>query len=171
MGIKRFCEAAEEAGVDGALVTDLPVEEAHEYLQEMRSRRLATVFLAAPTSTDQRLRALVKASTGFVYAVSRTGVTGQRQEVSDDARKLVSRIRKFTKLPVAVGFGISAPEQFASVGEYADAAVVGSAIVQLIERSPGSEAESVAQFIKQLSAVSYQPSAKTSRTLRVAGAD
>jgi tryptophan synthase alpha chain len=148
MRIKGFCEAAEEAGVDGALVVDLPVEEAQEYLQEMRSRRLATVFLAAPTSTDQRLRALAKVSTGFVYAVSRTGVTGQREQVSGDARKLVSRIRKFTKLPVAVGFGISSAQQFAAVGEFAEGAVIGSAIVQTIEKNPGREPQAVAEFVR-----------------------
>lgn len=150
MGMKRFGEVAEEAGVDGALVTDLPVEEAQEYLQEMRVRRLATVFLAAPTSTDQRLRALAKASTGFVYAVSRTGVTGQREQVSNDARKLVSRIRKFTKLPVAVGFGISSAAQFAAVGEFAEGAVIGSAIVQTIEKNPGREPQAVAEFVKAI---------------------
>ena len=171
MGLQEFASKAADAGVDGGLITDLPVEEADEYLRHMRKRNLATVFLAAPTSTDERLKRIGDASTGFVYAVSRTGVTGARKELPEDARKLVQRLRKFTKLPVAVGFGISAPEQFAAVGEYADAAVVGSAIVQLIERSPGSEAASVAQFIKQLSAVSAQPPAKTSRTLRVAGAD
>jgi tryptophan synthase alpha chain len=148
MRIKGFCAAAEEAGVDGALVVDLPVEEAQEYLQEMRSRRLATVFLAAPTSTDQRLRALAKVSTGFVYAVSRTGVTGQREQVSGDARKLVSRIRKFTKLPVAVGFGISSAQQFAAVGEFAEGAVIGSAIVQTIEKNPGREPQAVAEFVR-----------------------
>ena len=171
MGLEQFAARAADAGVDGALITDLPVEEADEYLGHMRKRNLATVFLAAPTSTDDRLRRIADASSGFVYAVSRTGVTGARKELPEDAQKLVQRLRKFTKLPIAVGFGISAPEQSASVGKYADAAVVGSAIVQLIERSPGSEAASVAQFIKQLSAVSYQPSAKTSHTLRVAGAD
>jgi len=171
MGLEKFAARAADAGVDGALITDLPVEEAGEYLRHMRKRDLATVFLAAPTSTDERLKRIVEASTGFVYAVSRTGVTGTRKELPEDAQKLVQRLRKFSKLPIAVGFGISAPEQFASVGKYADAAVVGSAIVQLIERSPGSEAASVAQFIKQLSAVSYQPSAKNIHTLRVAGAD
>jgi tryptophan synthase alpha chain len=171
MGLERFAMRTADAGLDGALITDLPVEEAGEYLRHMRKRNLATVFLVAPTSTDERLKRIAEASTGFVYAVSRTGVTGARKELPEDAQKLVQRLRKFTKLPIAVGFGISAPEQFASVGKYADAAVVGSAIVQLIERSPGNEAASVAQFIKQLSGVSYQQSAKTSHTLRVAGAD
>jgi len=160
MGLANFAQAAQEAGLDGALITDLPVEEAGGYLQEMRQRNLATVFLAAPTSTGERLRQIAQASTGFVYAVSRAGVTGARQQLSAEARKLVSRIRKYTKLPVAVGFGISTPEQFAAVGEFADAAVVGSAIVEIIERNPGREAQSVAEFVKQLSAVSSPPSAR-----------
>ncbi len=159
MGLRNFATAAAYAGMDGALMTDLPVEEAGEYLGEMRQRNLATVFLAAPTSTDARLKGIAKASSGFCYAVSRTGITGTREQVSDDARALVRRIRKFTKLPIAVGFGISTAEQFAAVGEFADAAVVGSAIVQTIERNPGKEAASVAQFINQLSAVSRQSSA------------
>jgi tryptophan synthase alpha chain len=159
MGLKKFCDGAEAAGVDGALVTDLPVEEGVDYLQEMRSRRLSTIFLVAPTSTDQRLRSLAKVSSGFVYAVSRTGVTGSRRQLSQDARHLVGRVRKFTKLPVAVGFGISTPEQFAAVGEYAEGAVVGSAIVETIEQNPGKEPESVAQFIKQLFGAGRQSSA------------
>jgi len=134
--------------VDGALITDLPVEEAPEYLGQMRKRNLATIFLAAPTSTDERLKRIAEASSGFVYAVSRTGVTGARKELPEDAQKLVRRLRTFTDLPIAVGFGISAAEQFAAVGEYADAAVVGSAIVQVIERSPGTEAKAVAEFIE-----------------------
>ena len=155
MGLAQFSAVAEEASIDGALIIDLPVEEAGDYLREMRSRRLATVFLAAPTSTDQRLRQICKASRGFVYAVSRTGVTGTRQQLPADAGDLVRRLRKLTPLPIAVGFGISSAEQFAAVGEFADAAVVGSAIVENIERNPGKEAESVAQFIKQLIAVSH----------------
>jgi len=126
----------------------------------MRKRNLATVFLAAPTSPDERLKRIAEASTGFVYAVSRTGVTGTRKELPEDAQKLVRRLRKFTKLPIAVGFGISAPEQFAAVGRFAEAAVVGSAIVQTIESNPGTEAQAVAEFIKQLSAASLQPSVK-----------
>jgi tryptophan synthase alpha chain len=159
MGLEKFAARAADAGVDGALITDLPVEEAAEYLGHMRKRSLATIFLAAPTSTDGRLKSIAESSSGFVYAVSRTGVTGARKELPEDAQKLVRRLRKFTKLPIAVGFGISAAEQFAAVGKYADAAVVGSAIVQLIERSPGKEAQAVAEFIRQLLAVSFQPSA------------
>jgi len=150
MGLGRFAAATQEAGIDGALVTDLPLEEAGDYLHEMRSRELATVFLAAPTSTDVRLKAIAKASSGFIYAVSRTGVTGTRQQLADDAHKLVQRLRKYSKLPIAVGFGISTPQQFAEVGKFADAAVVGSAIVEIIERNPGKEAQAVAEFVETL---------------------
>ena len=156
MGLGRFCKVARHAGVDGALLTDLPVEEAGDYLHEMRRNDLATVFLAAPTSTEERLKRIAEASSGFVYAVSRTGVTGARQQLPEDAGKLVRRLRKYTQLPIAVGFGISTSEQFAAVGEFADAAVIGSAIVETIERNPGKEAVSVAEFIRQLSAISPQ---------------
>jgi tryptophan synthase alpha chain len=162
MGLGKFCKVARHAGLDGALVTDLPVEEADGYLHVMRQYDLATVFLAAPTSPEARLKEIARSSTGFVYAVSRTGVTGARQQLPEDAQKLVRRVRKHTKLPIAVGFGISTAEQFAAVGKFADAAVVGSAIVETIERNPGREAVAVAQFITQLLAVSRQPSAKTS---------
>ncbi len=150
MGLARFAAAAEDAGVDGALLTDLPVEEAGDYFHHMRQRNLATIFLAAPTSTDERLKRIAKASSGFIYAVSRTGVTGARKQLTDDARSLVRRLRKFTELPVAVGFGISTAEQVSDVSSFADGVVVGSAIVDVIERNPGKEAESVAQFVDQL---------------------
>ena len=160
MGIEKFAAAAQGAGVDGALITDLPVEEAGEYLRGMRKRNLVTVFLVAPTSTEERIKSIAKACSGFVYAVSRTGVTGARQQLADDAEKLARRLRRHTKLPIAVGFGISTAEQFAAVGKFADAAVVGSAIVETIERNPGKEAESVAKFVNQLLAVSHLPSDK-----------
>ena len=167
MGMEKFAAKAAEAGVDGALITDLPIEEADEYLRHMRKQNLATVFLAAPTSTDARLKRIAELSTGFVYAVSRTGITGARKELPEDAETLVQRLRKFTKLPIAVGFGISVAEQFAAVGKFAEAAVVGSAIVQTIESNPGTEAEAVAKFIEQLSAISRQPSVKSlSKTRR-----
>ena len=150
MGMEKFCKVARAAGVDGVLVTDLPVEEAGEYLGAMRRNDLAPIFLAAPTSPDDRLKRIALASRGFVYAVSRTGVTGVRQQVATDAQKLVRRLRKFTKLPVAVGFGVSTVEQFAQVGAFADAVVVGSAIVQTVEANPGHEATAVAEFVKQL---------------------
>jgi tryptophan synthase alpha chain len=150
MGVANFSAVAEDAGLDGALLTDLPVEESHNYRSEMQKRRLAMVFLAAPTSTDERLKQIARASSGFVYAVSRTGVTGTRQQMPEDAPKLVGRLRKYTDLPVAVGFGISTSAQFHAVGKFAEAAVVGSAIVATIEHNPGKEAESVAQFVRSL---------------------
>jgi len=158
MGLGKFCKVARHAGIDGALITDLPVEESDGYLRVMRQHDLATVFLAAPTSPDHRLKLIARASTGFVYAVSRTGVTGARQQLPEDARSLVRRLRKHTKLPIAVGFGISTAEQFEAVGKFADAAVVGSAIVATIERNPGREPGAVAQFIEQLTAIRRQPS-------------
>jgi len=153
MGLAKFCQVARLAGIDGTLITDLPVEESAEYLREARKNDLATIFLAAPTSTDQRLKLIAQVSTGFIYAISRTGVTGARQQMTGDAQSLVKRIRRFTKLPVAVGFGISTPAQFAAVGKFADGAVVGSAIVQLIEQNPGREAATVAEFVGQLLAL------------------
>jgi tryptophan synthase alpha chain len=160
MGLAKFCHVARLAGIDGALITDLPLEEADEYLCEARRNDLATIFLAAPTSTDARLMQIANVSTGFIYAISRTGVTGERQKMSSDAPNLVKRIRRFSKLPVAVGFGISTPQQFAAVGKFAEAAVVGSAIVRVIEQNPAREAQSVAEFTRQLTAVSSQPSAR-----------
>jgi tryptophan synthase alpha chain len=150
LGLEAFAAGVRDSGMDGALITDLPVEEAGPYLQAMRQRNLATVFLAAPTSSERRLKSIVEASSGFVYAVSRTGVTGARPQLTNDAEKLVRRLRRHSPLPVAVGFGISTAEQFAAVGKFAEAAVVGSAIVEIIERNPGKEPESVAQFIEQL---------------------
>lgn len=149
-GLHKFCAAAVEAGVDGALVTDLPVEEADDYLRAMKKHKLAPVFLAAPTSTDARLRAIAKHSRGFVYAISRTGITGARQKLAADARALVERLRMHTRLPIAVGFGVSTPEQFAEVGSFADAAVVGSAIVERIEQNPGREAEAIAEYLSSV---------------------
>ncbi len=154
MGMEKFCMVARHAGVDGVLVTDLPVEEAGAYLRSMKSNDLAPVFLAAPTSPDERLKRIAEASRGFVYAVSRTGVTGARQKLASDAQKLVRRLRRVTKLPVAVGFGISTAEQFAEVGKFADAVVVGSAIVETIERNRGREAAAVGEFVGKLTAVS-----------------
>jgi tryptophan synthase alpha chain len=160
MGLPKFCQVARLAGIDGTLITDLPVEESAEYLREARKNDLATIFLAAPTSTDQRLKLIAQVSTGFIYAISRTGVTGSRPQMTGDARALVKRVRRITRLPVAVGFGISTPAQFAAVGKFAEGAVVGSAIVQLIEQNPGREAGTVAEFVRQLLAVSHQPSGK-----------
>jgi len=146
-GLERFCSEAAKAGVDGALITDLTVEEADEYRRQMDKHNLDPIFLAAPTSPDKRLKAVAEACRGFVYAVSRTGITGTQKQLASDARDLVKRIRKYTRLPIAVGFGISNAEQFAQVGEFADAAAVGSAIVQAIEQNRGREAQAVAELI------------------------
>ena len=150
-GLERFCSTAKEAGVDGVLITDMIVEEADEYLDYLHRHQLAPIFLAAPTSPDNRLQRIAQVSQGFVYAISRTGITGTQQTLASDAEQLVKRLRRFTDLPVAVGFGISNAEHFAAVGEFADAAVVGSAIVSLIEQSTREEApSSIARFIKGL---------------------
>lgn len=150
-GLARFAEDAAAAGADGVLVTDIIVEEADEYLAEMKRVGLAPIFLAAPTSPDDRLEAIASHSQGFVYAISRTGITGKQQSLTSDAAALVTRIRRWTALPVAVGFGISNAEHVAQVAEFADAAVIGSAIVELIERStPEASPGAVARFIKGL---------------------
>jgi tryptophan synthase alpha chain len=151
MGMKTFCARAAEAGADGVLLTDMIVEEAGEYLEAMREHKLAPIFLAAPTSPDARLKAIVGASQGFVYAISRMGITGTQQKVASDAPELVARLRKFTKLPIAVGFGISNAEHVKAVGEFADAAVIGSALVSLIEQTPPQDAAvAVGRFIAGL---------------------
>ena len=151
MGMKKFCAAAKDAGADGVLLTDMIVEEAGEYLQEMAANDLSPVFLAAPTSPDARLKAISEASKGFVYAISRVGITGTQDAVASDAPQLVARLRNFTKLPIAVGFGISNAAHVKAVGEFADAAIIGSALVALIEKTdPADAAKAVGSFIAQL---------------------
>jgi tryptophan synthase alpha chain len=150
-GLKQFVDDAAAAGADGVLVIDLIVDEASEYLAEMERVGLAPIFLAAPTSPDERLEAIATHSKGFVYAISRVGITGKQQSMTADATDLVARIRRWTGLPVAVGFGISNAEHVAQVAEFADAAVIGSAIVELVERStPEAAPGAVARFIKGL---------------------
>ena len=150
-GLRRFVDDTSAAGADGALIIDMIVEEAGEYLREMEHAHLAPVFLAAPTSPDERLQAIATHSKGFIYAISRVGITGTQQSVAADAAALVARIRRWTPLPVAVGFGISNADHFARVAEFADAAVIGSAIVELIEKaSPGTAPDAVARFIRGL---------------------
>ncbi|MGA7245916.1 MAG: tryptophan synthase subunit alpha [Terracidiphilus sp.] len=150
-GLSRFVDDAAGAGADGVLVTDMIVEEADEYLSEMNRAGLSPIFLAAPTSPDDRIEAIATHSKGFVYAISRVGITGKQQSMTADAAALVARIRRWSGLPVAVGFGISNAEHVAQVGEFADAAVIGSAIVELVERStPEAAPEAVARFIKGL---------------------
>ncbi|MDW8353498.1 MAG: tryptophan synthase subunit alpha [Bryobacterales bacterium] len=134
-GLEALARDAAAAGLDGCLLTDLSVEEAHAYVGAMRRHNLDTVFLAAPTSTPRRLALVAKYSTGFVYLVSRTGVTGERDSLSEAVAPLVRAMRAVTDLPLAVGFGISRPEHVAQVGAVAEAVVVGSAFVHLIERN------------------------------------
>jgi len=150
-GLSRFASEAASAGVDGVLATDMIVEEADEYLAELGRVGLAPIFLAAPTSPDERLEAIATHSKGFVYAISRTGITGKQQSLTSDAAALVERIRRWSRLPVAVGFGISNADHVAQVGQFADAVVVGSAIVELVEGSTPEDAPgAVARFIKGL---------------------
>lgn len=151
-GMKRVAAAAKEAGLDGVLVTDMTPEESGEFESELRANGLDMIFLVAPTSTDDRLRLVADHASGFVYAVSRAGVTGTRESVSVEAEKLVNRMRRFTPLPIAVGFGISNVEQVRDVQRYADAVVVGSAIVAEMERlgSAADVAEKIGNFARAL---------------------
>lgn len=135
MGIEQFAAAAANAGADGVLLTDLTPEEAGTVRPVLRARGLDTIFLAAPTSTPERLKLLAESSTGFLYLISRTGVTGAREQLPADLPDLVRRVRKITALPLAVGFGISQPGHVSVLGGLADAAVVGSALVSEIERA------------------------------------
>lgn len=137
LGLEALGEQLRDAGVDGVLVTDLVPEEADKFISRVRPAGIDTIFLVAPTSTDGRIKLVAEASRGFVYAVSRTGVTGVQQSLSDAAAALVKRVRRFTDLPVAVGFGVSSPEHVAEVWRHADAAVVGSRLVAEIENSAG----------------------------------
>ncbi len=151
-GFERLAHDAAAAGIDGCLLTDASVEEAHEYVGAMHEHGLDTVFLAAPTSTERRLKLVAQYSTGFVYLVSRTGVTGERDSLSDAVAPLVNAMRAITDLPLAVGFGISRPEHVAQVAAQADAVVVGSAIVRLIEKHAGSPhlASELESFVREL---------------------
>jgi tryptophan synthase alpha chain len=148
-GVKRLAEEAKAAGVDGVLVTDLSPEEAGEFDRELRANDLDMIFLVAPTSTDERLKLIAERARGFIYAVSRAGVTGVRTNVSAEAEKLVNRMRNFSSLPIAVGFGISTKEQVRDVQRYADAVVIGSAIVAEIDRQQGAT-PTIGQFVKNL---------------------
>lgn len=153
-GFERLAKDASQAGIDGVLLTDLSVEEAAAPVQKLREQGLDTVFLAAPTSTDHRLRLVAENSSGFVYLVSRTGVTGEQTSLSSSAARLIERTRSLTDLPLALGFGISTPDQVAEVAQLADGIVVGSAIVKCIEAngtSPDLPAKLEA-FTRQLTA-------------------
>ena len=151
-GLEKLTGEMLAAGADGILITDLIPEEAEDFREILAEKNLTLVMLAAPTSSDERLKKICDKASGFVYAVSRAGVTGARTEMSDEAETLVKRIRKYTDLPVAVGFGISNAEQIEEVCRYADAAVIGSAIVKEIERSNGSAnaVQNVREFVRKL---------------------
>jgi tryptophan synthase alpha chain len=153
-GFEKLARHASGAGVDGVLLTDLCIEEAGEPVHRLREQGLDTVFLAAPTSTEHRLRLVAEHSSGFVYLVSRTGVTGEQASVSEAAAPLVRRMRALTDLPLAVGFGISRPEQVGEVAQVADGVVVGSAIVKCMEANSGlpDAADRLEAFTRRLTA-------------------
>jgi tryptophan synthase alpha chain len=152
-GFEKLAARASEVGIDGFLLTDLSVEEAEGFVTAVKAVGLDTVFLVAPTSTDRRLELVAKYCSGFVYVVSRTGVTGEQSQVSASVAPLVEKLRQFTKLPLGVGFGISSAAQAAEVGSVADGVVVGSAFVRAIENTPQAEVldriERMARDLKQ----------------------
>jgi len=145
-GFERLAHDARAAGIDGCLLTDVSVEEARDYVKTMRAADLDTVFLAAPTSTDARLKLVAEYSSGFVYLVSRTGITGVQQTIAESAMPLIERMRLHTSLPLAMGFGISKPEHVAELAGKVEAVVIGSAIVRQIERDPSN----LEAFIREL---------------------
>jgi len=155
-GLDRLADDALEVGIDGLLASDLTVEESGAFVESMSRRGLSTVFLVAPTSSPERVARIARTSTGFLYAVSRTGVTGAQNELSDDLTGFIRSLKTHTDLPVAVGFGISRPEHVRAVWQEADGAVVGSAIVREIEERLGSDdlAASIGQFVRWLRGVS-----------------
>ncbi len=137
-GLERLAADAKSSGIDGCLLTDASVEEAGSYVDAMRAAGLDTVFLAAPTSTERRLQLVAQYSSGFVYLVSRTGVTGEQNAISSSVKPLIAAVRAVTRLPLAVGFGVSRPEHVAEIGAVADGVVVGSAFMRLIEEHAAS---------------------------------
>jgi tryptophan synthase alpha chain len=153
-GIERFAEQASASGIDGVLCVDLPPDEGDELIPALRQRGLDTIFLIAPTSTKARVKLINESSSGFVYYVSRAGVTGQREELPKELAKETKRLRRRLSHPLAVGFGISTPRQVASVATAADGVVVGSALVQLIEEQSGSRnlVAAVEQRVRELTA-------------------
>ncbi|OPZ81557.1 MAG: Tryptophan synthase alpha chain [bacterium ADurb.Bin429] len=152
-GIERVCAEAQAAGVDGLLISDLPPEEAGEWLAAARPAGLDTIFLLAPTSPESRIRLVAREGSGFIYCVSRLGVTGAQRELPPDLFTLIDRIKSFTDKPVAVGFGISTPAQVAEVCAHADGAIVGSALVKVItDNADGDLAGAVEGFVRELKA-------------------
>jgi tryptophan synthase alpha chain len=152
LGAERFAQAAQHAGVDGVLVLDLPLEEAGPFRTLLADRGIDTILLLSPTTTDARLRLAASLGSGFLYAISRLGVTGMRDELAGGAEEMVRRIRAVSDLPVALGFGISKPEHVREVGRWADAAVVGSALVNVIAEAgaDGELASRVEEYVRWL---------------------
>ena len=152
-GIERFTVQAKKSGVDGVIAADLPIEEADELKRYARKNNLDTIFLASPTSPPQRLKLIAKETKGFIYYVSLTGVTGARKKLPEDLIFSLKRLKRFTKKPIAVGFGISKPEHIRKIRRYADGAVVGSAIVSIIEKNLKSKdlVKKVGDFVGRLS--------------------
>lgn len=164
MGVDKFADGAAKAGADGVLATDLTPEEAGEYRAALQARGLDTIFLAAPTSTDERVAKIAECSSGFLYLISRTGVTGARESFPEDLPSLAKRARRVTRLPLAVGFGISQPAHVTVLGGIADAAVVGSALVAEIEKAEGADAAAagVAALVRVLKTAACQGISKRS---------
>ena len=155
MGDAEFCAAAHKAGVDGVIIPDLPPEEASTLLKVAPAHDLATIFLAAPTSSPERIRFIASVSTGFIYCVSVTGVTGARTSLSEEIQPMIADLKKQTQKPICVGFGVSTSEQANTVARLADGVIVGSAIVNAIEGHLGDEAailSSVKEFAEELAA-------------------
>jgi tryptophan synthase alpha chain len=136
-GLEKLAGDAVEAGFDGVLASDLTIEECEPFVRTMRGRGLNTIFLVAPTSSPERMKRIAETSSGFLYAVSRTGVTGEQQELAGDLKDFLQALRRHTRLPVAVGFGISQPEHVRVVWQEAEAAIVGSALVKAVEQNAG----------------------------------
>lgn len=151
-GVAEFVRETASAGVDGLLVLDLPPEEGDEYLRLMREAEMSAIHLVAPTTPEDRIARIAQTATGFIYCVSREGVTGVRDDVSEHVPRLVASVRRHTDLPVAVGFGISNPDQARAVAAHADAVVVGSAVVRLVEKHAGNPdmVGKVQQFVSSL---------------------
>lgn len=141
MGEETFCQAAHAAGIDGVIIPDLPPEQADSLLKVAPQYNLATIFLVAPTSPPERMKSIAAVSTGFVYCVSLTGVTGARATLSDEVAPMIAKLRKHTDKPISVGFGVSTPEQAKQVAEVADGVIVGSAIINVIEENIEDEAK------------------------------
>ena len=147
-GLEKFAQDAKDAGVDGIIVPDLPIEESKPLFDELKLKDIHLIPLVAPTTTDARLRKIAARAGGFIYCVSVTGVTGEREKIDEELSELTARIRSASKLPVAVGFGVSKPEQAFHIAKHCDAVIVGSAVVKIIEQNPETAVEKVAEAVK-----------------------